>query len=88
MSFETLTMLHERLKSLAIPKLPLAVAPPRKTRLAQPAGAVQGALGSPRAVAEITYLSWSENALLRHTAFVGLREHTSATEVRRETPGG
>ena len=35
-------------------------------------------------VAEITYLSWTDEPLLRHTVFVGLREDKPAREVRRE----
>ena len=41
----------------------------------------------PELVAEITYLSWSEDGLLRHTVFVGLREDKLPNEVRREQPG-
>ena len=41
----------------------------------------------PELVAEITYLSWSEDGLLRHTVFVGLREDKPANDVRREQPG-
>jgi hypothetical protein len=36
MSFRMLAMLEERLKPLAIPKMPLAVAPPRKTGFGGP----------------------------------------------------
>jgi ATP-dependent DNA ligase len=42
---------------------------------------------SPELVGEITYLSWSDDGLLRHTVFLGLREDKPATEVRREAPG-
>jgi|HubBroStandDraft_3_1064219.scaffolds.fasta_scaffold25027_1 ATP-dependent DNA ligase len=37
------------------------------------------------AVAEITYLTWKADNLLRHTVYVGLREDKSADQVRRET---
>jgi hypothetical protein len=40
----------------------------------------------PELVAEITYLTWGDEGLLRHTVFVGLREDKPAREVRRETP--
>jgi hypothetical protein len=36
MSVDTLATLYDRLKSLVIPKMPLAVAPPRKTRFGGP----------------------------------------------------
>ena len=35
-------------------------------------------------VAEITYLTWTADNLLRHTVYVGLREDKPAIEVRRE----
>jgi ATP-dependent DNA ligase len=38
----------------------------------------------PKLVAEITYLTWTADNLLRHTVYVGLREDKPATEVRRE----
>jgi bifunctional non-homologous end joining protein LigD len=38
----------------------------------------------PKLVAEITYLTWTADGLLRHTVFVGLREDKPAEQVRRE----
>jgi bifunctional non-homologous end joining protein LigD len=38
----------------------------------------------PELAAEITYLGWIDEPLLRHTVFVGLREDKPAREVRRE----
>jgi ATP-dependent DNA ligase len=38
----------------------------------------------PKLVAEITYLTWTADNLLRHTVYVGLREDKPAVEVRRE----
>jgi bifunctional non-homologous end joining protein LigD len=38
----------------------------------------------PKLVAEITYLTWTADNLLRHTVYVGLREDKPATDVRRE----
>jgi hypothetical protein len=37
----------------------------------------------PQLVAEITYLTWTADNLLRHTVYVGLREDKPATKVRR-----
>jgi ATP-dependent DNA ligase len=39
----------------------------------------------PRLVAEITYLTWTVDNLLRHTVYVGLREDKPADQERRET---
>jgi bifunctional non-homologous end joining protein LigD len=58
--------------------LPLSVPPPRATRFV-PSGSVE-----PKLVAEITYLTWTADNLLRHTVYVGLREDEPATDVRRE----
>jgi DNA ligase D-like protein (predicted ligase) len=87
MSFRMLAMLHERLKPLAIPKMPLAVAPPRKTRFGGPLALSKAHWVRPELVAEITYLSWSEDGLLRQPVVVGLREDKPANDVRREQPG-
>jgi bifunctional non-homologous end joining protein LigD len=38
----------------------------------------------PKLVAEITYLTWTTDNLLRHTVYVGLREDKPADQVRRE----
>jgi bifunctional non-homologous end joining protein LigD len=38
----------------------------------------------PTLVAEITYLTWTADNLLRHTVYVGLREDRPAAEVKRE----
>jgi bifunctional non-homologous end joining protein LigD len=38
----------------------------------------------PKLVAEITYLTWTADGLLRHTVYIGLREDKAATDVRRE----
>ena len=35
-------------------------------------------------MAEITYLTWTADGLLRHTVYVGLREDKPANQVRRE----
>ena len=86
-SVETLAALHDRLKPLAIPTMPLAVAPPRKTRFGGPLALSKVHWVRPELVVEITYLTWSEDGLLRHTVFVGLREDKPAKQVRREAPG-
>jgi bifunctional non-homologous end joining protein LigD len=38
----------------------------------------------PKLVAEITYLTWTADNLLRQTVYVGLREDKPAEGVRRE----
>jgi ATP-dependent DNA ligase len=82
MSVETLAMVHERLEPPAISKMALAVAPPRETRFGGPLALSKVHWVRPELV---TYLSWSDEGLLRQTVFVGLREGKPASEVRRET---
>ena len=84
MSVEMFEKLYQRLKPLAMPKMALAVAPPRKTRFGGPLALSKVHWTRPELVAEITYLTWSDDGLLRHTVFVGLREDKPASEVRRE----
>ncbi len=85
MPVATLAMLHERLKPLAIPTMALGVPPPRKSRFGSPLELSRVHWVRPELIAEITYVGWTDDGLLRHTVFVGLREDKPASEVRRET---
>jgi DNA ligase D-like protein (predicted ligase) len=86
MSEKTLRMLHQRLAPLAVHKMPLAVAPPRKSRFGGTLSLSKIHWVEPKLVAEVTYLTWTDDGLLRHTVFVGLREDKPAKQVRRELP--
>ncbi len=86
MSRKTLALLHRRLAPLGIQEMPLAVPPPRETRFGGLLSLSKAHWLRPELVAEITYLTWAEDGLLRHTVFVGLREDKPAREVRRERP--
>ena len=77
-------MLHRRLEPLAIPKMPLSAPPPRRSRFGGPLALSKVHWVRPELVAEISYLRWTDEPLLRHTVFVGLREDKPATEVGRE----
>jgi ATP-dependent DNA ligase len=76
MPVKVLADLRCRLEPLARRKSPLTVAPPRSTRFRSPL------------VAEIAYLTWTADGLLRHTVYVGLRDDKPADQVRREVAGG
>ena len=67
MSQKTLATLHKRLQPLAIKKMPLVVPPPRDNRFGRPLELAKAHWVRPELVAEITYLSWPEEGLLRHT---------------------
>jgi ATP-dependent DNA ligase len=64
----------------------IAAPPPRDNRFGMPLELARVHWLRPELAAEITYLSWPDDGLLRHTVFVGLREDKPADEVRRETP--
>jgi ATP-dependent DNA ligase len=81
---KVLADLRCRLDPIARKTSPLSVPPPRKTRLGSPLVLSRVHWVEPKLVAEITYLTWTADNLLRHTVYVGLREDTPAEQVRRE----
>ena len=76
--------LRQRLDPLARPISPLSAPPPRKTRFGSPLVVSRAHWVEPKLVAEITYLTWTADGLLRQTVYVGLREEKPADQVRRE----
>jgi ATP-dependent DNA ligase len=81
---KVLADLRRRLEPLAHAKSPLSVLPPRKTRFGSPLVLSRVHWVEPKLVAEITYLTWTADNLLRHTVYVGLRKDKLATDVRGE----
>ena len=84
MSVKVLADLRRRLDPLSCAKSPLNVPPPRSTRFGSPLVLSRVHWVEPKLVAEITYLTWTADNLLRHTVYVGLREDKPADQVRRE----
>jgi hypothetical protein len=84
MPVKVLADLRRRLDPLARKTLPLSVPPPRGTRFGSPLVLSRVHWVEPKLVAEITYLTWTADNLLRHTVYVGLREDKPAADVRRE----
>src|SRR6516165_12080003 len=66
--------------------LPAVRQRPRRSRFGGPLALSKVHWVRPELVAEITYLGWTDESLLRHTVFVGLRDDKPAREVRREVP--
>ena len=62
----------------------LSAPPPRSTRFGSPLVLSRVHWVEPKLVAEITYLTWTADNLLRQTVYVGLREDKPAEQVRRE----
>jgi ATP-dependent DNA ligase len=81
---KVLADLRRRVDLLAITKSPLSAPPPRKTRFRSPLVLSRVHWVRPELVAEITYLTWTADGLLRQTVYVGLREDKPAEQVRRE----
>jgi DNA ligase D-like protein (predicted ligase) len=84
MSQKVLKDLRRRLEPLKRPKSPLSAPPPRGTRFGSPLVLSRVHWVEPTLVAEITYLTWTADNLLRQTVYVGLREDKPADQVRRE----
>src|SRR6202167_2375976 len=81
---KVLADLRRRLEPLARASSPLSAPPPPKTRFGSPLVLSRVHWVEPRLVAEITYLTWTADGLLRQTVYVGLRSDKPADQVRRE----
>jgi hypothetical protein len=75
-----------RLQPLATPDTPLDVAPPRTSRFGGALVLSRVHWVRPELVAEVKYLTWTEDNLLRQVVYEGLREDKPAAEVRRSVP--
>jgi DNA ligase D-like protein (predicted ligase) len=84
MPVNVLADLRRRLDPLARKTSPLSVPPPRSTRFGSPLVLSRVHWVEPKLVAEITYLTWTADGLLRHTVYIGLREDKPADQVRHE----
>ena len=78
--------LWHRLQPLAIRQMPLDVPPPRSSRFGSPLVLSRVHWVRPELVAEVKFLTWTEDNLLRQVVYEGLREDKPAAEVRRSPP--
>ena len=83
-----LERLWQRLQPLVVAKMPLGVAPPRGGRFGSPLVLSRVHWVRPEMVAEVSYVEWTPDGLLRHVVYLGEREDKPASEVRRERPPG
>jgi DNA ligase D-like protein (predicted ligase) len=81
-----LERLWRRLQPLAISEMPLAVPPPRDSRFGSPLVLSRVHWVRPELVAEVKYLAWTDDNLLRQVVYGGLREDKPAADVRRAPP--
>jgi len=66
--------------------MPLDVPPPRSTRFGSPLVLTRVHWMEPELVAEVKYLTWTNDNLLRHVVYKGLRDDKPAAELRRPVP--
>ncbi len=86
MTDKVLADLRRRLEPLARASMPLSAPPPRNTRFGSPLVLSRVHWVEPQLVAEITYLTWTGDELLRQTVYIGHRSDKPPTQVRREVP--
>jgi ATP-dependent DNA ligase len=66
--------------------MPLDVPPPRSSRFGAPLVLSRVHWVRPELVAEVKFLTWTDDILLRQVVYEGLREDKPAAEVRRPVP--
>jgi ATP-dependent DNA ligase len=86
MSRDILQKLHATLSPLTIKKMPLVAPPPKTNRFGSPLKLSRVHWVRPELVAEVTYLTWTADGLLRQITYQGLREDKAARDVRRPVP--
>jgi len=82
-----LERLWRRLQPFTTDKMPLDVPPPRGARFGSPLVLSRVHWVRPELVAEVKFLAWTEDNLLRQVVYEGLREDKPAREGRREVEG-
>jgi bifunctional non-homologous end joining protein LigD len=74
MPIKVLAELRRRLDFITRKTSPLSVPPPRSTWFGAPLVLSRVHWADPKLIAEIKYLTWTADGLLRHTVYVGLRQ--------------
>jgi ATP-dependent DNA ligase len=83
MTVSDLKALLKVLRALATDKMPVDTPPPKTSRFGKPLQLSHVHWVKPKLVAEVTYLEWTADRLLRHAVYEGLRHDKAAREVRR-----
>jgi bifunctional non-homologous end joining protein LigD len=86
MTQRVLADLSARLRPLALKKMPLSAPPPRESRSGSPLELSRVHWVKPKLVVEVTFLTWTDDGLLRQVVYQGLREDKLAAEVVLERP--
>ncbi|HEX8770586.1 MAG TPA: non-homologous end-joining DNA ligase [Acidimicrobiales bacterium] len=86
MTARQLASLRDALQPLVTDKMPLDVAPPRTTRFGSRSALSRVRWVKPEMVIEVSFLGWTDDNLLRHVVFEGVRHDKPASDVRRPVP--
>nr|WP_292601381.1 hypothetical protein [Mesorhizobium sp.] len=81
-----LKRLARRLGPLQAARMPLDVPPPRESRFGSPLELSRVHWVRPEVVVEVTYLTWTEDNLLRQVSYQGERQDKPARQVVRSPP--
>ena len=81
-----LKRLYGVLKPLETTQMPLNEPPPRESRFGSPLQLSRVHWARPEVVVEVTYLTWTEDNLLRQVSYQGQREDKPARDVVRSVP--
>jgi bifunctional non-homologous end joining protein LigD len=76
--------LRRRLEPLTIERMPLSVPPPRDSRFGRPLELGKVHWVRPELAVEVTFLTWTDDGLLRQVAYQGLRQVRNPREVTLE----
>ena len=85
-SAKELEHLARLLAPLQVPRMPLAEPPPRDSRFGSPLQLSKVHWVRPEMVVEVTYLTWTEDNLLRQVSYQGQRLDKPARQVVRPVP--
>ena len=86
MSVDELERVWRRLQPLRTSTMPLEIPPPRTSRFGSPLVLSRVHWVRPELVAEVTFLAWTSENLLRQVVYLGLREDKPARDVQRPVP--
>jgi bifunctional non-homologous end joining protein LigD len=86
MTAKELKRLAGVLAPLQVTRMPVAEAPPRDSRFGSPLQLSKVHWVRPETVVEVTYLTWTEDNLLRHVSYQGQRGDKPARQVVRPIP--
>jgi bifunctional non-homologous end joining protein LigD len=81
-----LKRLAQVLAPLQVPRMPLSEPPPCDSRFGSPLQLSRVHWVRPKVVVEVTYLTWTEDNLLRQVSYQGQREDKPAEQVVRQFP--